>query len=483
MSELLKLIKNVYQLESISEETILKYENNFNKKNLLIQTLFAEAKDGRIIIDLDKVPLFKKSMDYGLSYNIHEMAETWLTLFAEEEADIAEKLLSGFTEVLESSFLSYETSKIEKNPYFNSISGIKVQKLLNTLLDLNILKSITDKNNGIVKSTISKIRNNIIGGKISSLFSLSNGGLSLVLSINQVDFFLMSDGSSWGSCMSPGNDYSSGTLTYGSGPDTILTFLVNTSDLKNPDFSFSDREKRIWRQTVFITEDSDLILSKAYPSKRDATSFYIADYISEKLSLGLKISKDSNCNTEISRVNSPVSYGYVDILSGLRNIHYAFRKVSSDTIRINLQDCEGCISCGDNSLFLADSHTVCDDCYYSYLGGCQCEGCGTSFHEEDLIYVDSEDAYLCEDCVSENYIWSDFDCKYISVDDAVEVLMFVLKNGLYLSEIISFEENSSSITSSVDEVILDRYGNQYFEYEYVLTDLLNENEDGSYSLD
>lgn len=76
--------------------------------------------------------------------------------------------------------------------------------------------------------------------------------------------------------------------------------------------------------------------------------------------------------------------------------------------------CDDCAcSCGccddlcvlENMTYVRGHGYVCDDCLATHFG--ECEECGTYFHYDELIYVESEDSYFCEDCIARFFVRCD----------------------------------------------------------------------------
>jgi hypothetical protein len=54
--------------------------------------------------------------------------------------------------------------------------------------------------------------------------------------------------------------------------------------------------------------------------------------------------------------------------------------------------------------------------------GERCHCCENHYDEYDMVYVEDSGELLCQDCLSDHYIYSEYDDRYVAHDDAVEVV-------------------------------------------------------------
>ena len=58
-----------------------------------------------------------------------------------------------------------------------------------------------------------------------------------------------------------------------------------------------------------------------------------------------------------------------------------------------------CVKCGENITYRGDSG-YCDYCADEWY----CEDCEGIYSRDDMIYIESEDRYICYDCYESSYI-------------------------------------------------------------------------------
>ena len=123
--------------------------------------------------------------------------------------------------------------------------------------------------------------------------------------------------------------------------------------------------------------------------------------------------------------------------------------------------------------------------------GMCCDECGDHTHEESIHYIDSVDRHVCESCVDDNYVWSNYDETMIHNDNAVYVEghdyidennhNIVECNGSYYMEDELHEYDIVEINGDyypLDECVMCEYSE-----EFILTDDATECEGGVYVAD
>lgn len=483
--ELKEIIGHHYSF-NLSDDTLSKYSNNFDDKNEKIQQLFKDSDNGRIVIPLKDVLDRDLFLEYGINplenFEVDVLEEMYRS--SRFSLSSVRLLLEGFESVLSSELVSLEDGKAIQSPYLsNSTSGVKIGKMLNTLLDINLIKygkticiddNLTEDS---LKEWIRITRNVIIGGKIAGLISSVSTteqyqDVSLTLSINPSDFFTMSYGTSWSSCMEPEGDYGGGTLPYASGADTIIAFIDS-----------GDYRKK-WRQLIFINEDNYLLTSRPYPGERDLLTLIASSFINNECNLGLKISTKSNIKNSVTSVAPYGDYGkefgYVDIFRRHTGRGYFIFAPTGDNpkkvVRIKAQKYHGCLECGDtDDSWAGESYCLCSSCESSYSGEAQCELCGDRYHEDSVYYVESINSSVCEYCLEHGFVWSDWSDEYIEDDDAVSALMY----GHRIYESVSVTENDLVPLTQIKPTI--EIENLPSDCEYVDSSLLEDSEDIRYS--
>lgn len=399
------------------------YADVLHFKNDNIKRLFENHPDGRIVLNAKEVCSIESVKNFGLDITSKESDEIFSTirgLILQNTSfgnSSARALTKGFMDVICSPFLNTQTKKIEDNDgILSSLKGMKIGKALNLILDSNI---ITESWIDCSKQDIDYIRNNIIGGQIANIIdnaATASNDLSLVLSINPLDFLTMSCGTSWSSCMTPDGEYSSGTLPYATGKDTLIVYLMNTEDeenLNDPKYIVD----KIWRQIAYLSEDNLVVMQKSYPDRNDYLSILSSVIIGERANLNLCIDGvKSNINQKIILFNKGLSCGYVDLDYGCTPEFIFGPKeiVSGKQYKISAQEVAYCLQCGTNHHYLSDSFGLCDDC-----GGNEiCENCDCRFNIESEGGITADDWIVCGDCLDHYYVYSDYEGDFIRKSDS-----------------------------------------------------------------
>lgn len=406
------------------------YADVLHFKNDNIKRLFENHPDGRIVLNAKEACSVNSVRNFGLDITSQESDEifsTIRTLILQNTSfggSAARALTKGFMDVICSPFLNTQTKKIEDNDgILSSLKGMKIGKALNLILDSNI---ITESWIDCSKQDIDYIRNNIIGGQIANIIdnaAAASDGLSLVLSINPLDFLTMSCGTSWDSCMYPTGEYSTGTLPYATGKDTVIGFLVNTDDYE-VEINRSNWSNKIWRQIMYITDDNFIISQNPYPGDKPKFSVALSAYINEALDLNLEITKKASSeNTDKLYVrNIGISTGYIDLEHG-GYLPYIFgvKTGEGSQIKVCAQSVAYCLDCGEfkADCEMCDSCGVCESCANDY--DFYCYHCGQGFYEyeDECTWVNGD--CTCDDCLEDNYSYSSYHSEYIPNDDAVQV--------------------------------------------------------------
>ena len=243
------------------------------------------------------------------------------------------------------------------------------------------------------------------------------------LSLNPVDFLLMSNGTSWESChyidyydSDPGC-YSSGTISYMLDECSFIFYTVD-ADFCGEDIEL---EEKLQRQ-VFGYKDEVFIQSRLYPQSMDcgAEAIYtdIRNIVQKVISDCLE--KPNLWTKTTSDVNDIVEQGYgatcyPDWRPGCPgSTHCSISKLKGTTNlpKIILGAKPICIECGGTH-HVENSITCC-----SRSGGYYCAKCDSWIDEDDVYWVHDE-AY-CGDCT----VYCE-DCgDYEVYDDATQVYYY-----------------------------------------------------------
>ena len=303
------------------------------------------------------------------------------------------------------------------------------------------------------------------------------------ISLNPIDFLLMSHGNSWRSCHyidwqsdSPG-EYSSGTISYMLDEHSFVFYTVDAEFVGE----YIEKEPKIQRQ-MFGYYNNRLLQSRLYPQSNDCGSRdtytdirnivqkVIADCC-DKPNLWVKRSvknvwkgngatcyADWSCFGELCSVSvfkdcaERTDLGYIimgaepicincgnhhgcedniDCCSSGEVCECCGRHISSDDVHWvgDYPYCDDCVTwceCCDeyevseNCTWIeSESIYVCESCLENYFE--RCEHCGEWFRREDMRYVESSDRCVCDDCLDEYYTTCE-DCgEYFLTDETYEL--------------------------------------------------------------
>lgn len=268
----------------------------------------------------------------------------------------------------------------------------------------------------------------------------------LCLSVHPLDYLSSSENNyNWRSCHALDGEYRSGNLSYMLDTTTIVCYICGDEQEKLPRFPYSvPWNSKKWRMLLFVsTEKNALFAGRHYPFFSKAimeevkTRFVNKLIVSEKLKSFYtlyscfsstwsewhddKISsfefKNSTEETSFYTVYIPmrdkikpikdyvtdVSYlHFNDLLeSSVYTPYYCWDKISRSNIYFPIGAHVPCLCCEENEI--AESGLmVCDDCA-SKIGFSVCADCGSIVRESNMIWVNSDTGYVCEDCFENNY--------------------------------------------------------------------------------
>lgn len=228
----------------------------------------------------------------------------------------------------------------------------------------------------------------------------------VILSLNPVDFLMMSNGDSWNSCHwidadDPGC-HCAGSISYMLDNNTFLFYTVNLS-YDGRDFETQEREER----EVFAYNGEMLFQSRLYPQSCDfgADEVYknnreiVQRVIDECIKLQEKETETWTCEDNNNEVNDFVFLGrnaqcYPDwtrTAPGSKHCRVAFKgKRNPDMPRIQLGKQARCIECGEKHY---ENGTL--NCCTS---GYRCYSCGDRIDAYDVYWVNDEP--YCPECVT-----------------------------------------------------------------------------------
>lgn len=249
------------------------------------------------------------------------------------------------------------------------------------------------------------------------------------ISVNQVDFLLMSNGNSWHSCHDIGESgdagcYSSGTISYMLDNHSFLFYTVDASY----DGNEIELEKKIQRQ-VFGYNDEVLAQLRLYPQSNDCGAKKVYDDIRAIVQKVVADCLGKN-NLWIKSKNDTedvISHGrgatcYPDWRHGNPGAEHC--SISTLKERANGKDDREivfgakpiCIECGYTH-YDEESISCCSNGNYEY-----CHDCGCRIYEDDVYW--SGDYPYCCDCVT----YCECCQEYVPNNNAQEI------DGLYICD-------------------------------------------------
>lgn len=290
-----------------------------------------------------------------------------------------------------------------------------------------------------------------------------------ILSINPLDYLTMSFGNSWASCHTIDKQnkrnmpnsyqgmYSSGTISYMLDSTSMVFYTVDASYNGNDFWN----EPKINRQ-MFHWGEEKLIQGRLYPQDNDNNAEGYKPYreIVQKIMSELfdfpnywtvkkgtreagryVISEGthyrdydnySNCNLSIPKGTENeecITVGHDPICIQCGEEHDTEDNINHCAEALFCADCGCVIDDEDNGVWIdgslycrscvnycdccgeytrddvtyieSEDRYVCDDCLHEYYE--YCEDCGEYFDRNNMTFVESEDAYFCDDCIEDGF--------------------------------------------------------------------------------
>lgn len=388
------------------------YSSGMEYKNDKIKEMF-DGTDGRIEIDLDQylvVPPKERFKDMSNYFETRFIPDALKEFDLSCSNAILDKIKVAFIDFIFCTSIDSNGKIVDEDGLGATYKGMKFTKAFNLYSDFmissfraNEFSSWTDDGGFQDKIDVKRkftnwMKNNVIGGTLASIFSSSNNSLyegrSLILSIRPEDFFTMSVGNNWTSCMAPDGEYSSGVFGYITGKDTVIAYLKETK--KIDDFM----SNKIWRQITYIPNDQnlDLVISqKGYPDQRATLVESISSFILDKLNFkGDKSNHKSKIDFELENSGVTPTYGYVDCFQygneAIAGIYGEIDKIKdfarydnegTKKIIIAPQGFGMCFGCNTVYSSLSDTQGYCFSC--EECERAECEHCGSYINEDEWI--------------------------------------------------------------------------------------------------
>lgn len=221
----------------------------------------------------------------------------------------------------------------------------------------------------------------------------------IYISLNPIDYLLMSNGHSWTSChdiRTHGDEgcFSSGTISYMFDRPTFIVYALTPGDNpEDPEF-----EKKVYRQ-VCGYDGGTLMLSRLYPSGNDG-NYSLYDNIRKLLQSviatcenwnNIWVNKGRTMNNDLIRTVDgsthypDYEYDYYTHVCILKDF-----AIEPTTLYIGAEPI--CVSCGYSHSY-SDS-IMCSECSSAYY----CADCGRRIDEDDVCWMNGEP--YCSDCVT-----------------------------------------------------------------------------------
>jgi len=430
------------------------YSDGMSKKNMHLQKIF-DGTDGRIILSSSQLENFA---DYLVEKELNDFIEgngNDLSFFTRMRGmnatrDFTSSFQNNLRSFLSKLSLHTSTTKVEFKDasYPSPFNGQRITKALNSIFDFTLATNNTSEilrssDIGIhpekdinlrIKEFSNDVKNQIIGGTIASILTRSYEGQTLILSIRPEDFFLISYGNSWRSCMHPnGGEYNNGTLGYMAGPDAMVGFTVDTKEFEDANNKWA--VPRLWRQIMFVAEGAPeestetstvLMTQRGYPCQSPALEHMMAQEVLKRLEWPEDLSNQTKTlnNFNIQNDCDFETYGYVDAFhwdDAIKGIYSEtdFTKLSNGNLEIFLES-QGqfrCLSCGKITS-AGDCNGLCQGCFYGNQTACDC--CGDFCDEDDLntVIVNSsgDTETWCENCIDDGAVFAESQDSYILCD-------------------------------------------------------------------
>lgn len=288
-----------------------------------------------------------------------------------------------------------------------------------------------------------------------------------VISLNPLDFLLMSNGDSWESCHYIGDEYddagcySSGTISYMLDECSFVFYTVS-ADHDGNNIELAEKSQR----EIFGYNDEVFIQSRLYPQANDSGADAVYDDIRHIVQKIIADCLDKpnlwTISKDLSNINEAVKLGrkatcYPDWHSGYPGSEHVSlstlksRKMLPKNIVLGAQPI--CITCGRKHDY-TENISCCSDRYY-------CEKCGCRISSDDVCWV--SDYPYCEDCS----VYCEKCGCYEDIDNAKEI-----RGSWYCEDCV---DEIASYCDYCGEYELNEYGIYTEEGHFYCEDCKDEN--------
>lgn len=284
------------------------------------------------------------------------------------------------------------------------------------------------------------------------------------ISVNPIDFLLMSNGNSWDSChyidtQGSSGCYSSGTISYMLDKHSMIFYTVD-GEYNGNEIS---RQPKIQRQ-VFGYNDNQLLQSRLYPQRCDSgaeESYKDIREIMQKVIADCEGKPNLWVKRKVQNVNKGIGATvYTDwtAFSNLCCVSVFSDCTEKELAPIVLGAQPICIHCGYHHGTLENI----DCCYYD---GYTCADCGRRIDEDDVRWVGDtpycgECAHYCSCCSeyerAENTTWLEYESEYVC-DECLDEY-YVMADDI--NEYVHM--HNATWIESEQRYITNRYRNLYY---------------------
>jgi len=239
----------------------------------------------------------------------------------------------------------------------------------------------------------------------------------LVLSVNVFDFFTMSWGQNWSSCMDAGGEYETGSLSWATDSTSFIGYLISEEDHDIIINEETTHQKR-WRKMFTLDETKSMLLAnRGYP--------YDGETLTRELILSVFPFHYCYDSKEYAGLHNRIiasSKGqlYNDVIRGNKvmlftNVEYEQLGTGDERTKFFFGEEVLCLKC---SRYLAQQDAFMGECCHATA---YCECCDEVVEESESTWLDLEEMSVCDHCLSEYFCFSEVELEYIHIDEAVWV--------------------------------------------------------------
>lgn len=288
------------------------------------------------------------------------------------------------------------------------------------------------------------------------------------ISINPIDYLTQSHGNNWQSCHSLRYQgcYHSATLTMMTDKTSVIVYTLPSKEAS--EFSLKDKKTR---QSLFIGENNNIIFQNSfYPSKdmneSSVVRLYLEELISNYMNVPNKWVKTPNYDNFILD-----NYlGYCDWDNGQAFCAVVLKDTDKSTI-LEIGHKAYSVDLEDQYVHVSESlraeYRYCSDCesltnttYLAYYDAYICDDC----LENNYYYCDDVNDYrYYDDCIYledlQKYVSKDYDCYYCEKCQCFYSKIIELEDNEFICEDCLLKMNNSELNETIEtkEVIVECY--------------------------